>query len=44
MYILKQIDDAAKEYKRTRDIKYKNEWYRLIKKFFEMIERGANEI
>jgi|TARA_R100001126_G_scaffold46419_1_gene26312 hypothetical protein len=39
MYILKQIDDAANEYKRTRDIKYKNEWYRLIKRFFEMIGR-----
>jgi len=37
MHILKQIDKVAIEYKRTRNIKYKNEWYRLIKRFFEMI-------
>jgi|TARA_X000001388_G_scaffold42103_1_gene29626 hypothetical protein len=37
MNLLKQIDKAAIKYKKTRDVKYKNEWYKLIKKFFEII-------
>jgi hypothetical protein len=39
MNLLKQIDKAAIKYKKTRDVKYKDEWYKLIKKFYEMIRK-----
>jgi len=34
--ILAKIDDAAKQYNKTKDIKYKNLWYKLIKEFSEL--------
>jgi len=33
MPILKQIDEAAILWNKTKDPKYKDEWYRLIKLF-----------
>jgi hypothetical protein len=39
VHILKQIDNAAIEYKKTRNVKYKNKWYKLIKRFYEMIRK-----
>ena len=31
--ILKKIDDAANKWNKTKDTKYKNLWYKLIKEF-----------
>jgi len=33
MKTLKEIDDVARMWQKTKDKKYKDEWYRLIKKF-----------
>lgn len=33
MSLLKQIDQAAIDYNKTKDPVYKNKWYKLIKKF-----------
>ena len=30
----KQIDDAAIMWNKTKDPKYKDEWYRLIKRYY----------
>ena len=32
MKTLKEIDDVARMWQKTKDKKYKDEWYRLIKK------------
>ena len=31
--ILKKIDQAAKDWNRSKEEKYKKEWYRLIKRY-----------
>ena len=33
MKTLKEIDDVARMWQKTKDKRYKDEWYRLIKKF-----------
>ena len=33
MSLLKQIDQAANDYNKTKNKKYKKLWYKLIKKF-----------
>jgi len=35
MNLLKEINKAANDYNRTKDIQFKDKWYRLIKKFNE---------
>jgi hypothetical protein len=30
---LKEIDEAANNYNKTKDIKYKDLWYKLVKEF-----------
>jgi hypothetical protein len=34
MNIIKKIDDAAKNWNKTKDSKYKDEWYKLIREFY----------
>ena len=34
--ILKKIDQAAKDWNRSKEEKYKKEWYRLIKRYNEI--------
>jgi hypothetical protein len=29
----KEIDEAANNYNKTKDVKYKNLWYKLVKEF-----------
>ena len=29
----KEIDEAANNYNKTKDVKYKNFWYKLVKEF-----------
>ena len=31
--LLKKIDEVARKYQETKEKRYKDEWYRLIKKF-----------
>ena len=31
--ILKKIDEAANNYNKTKDIKYKDLWYKLVREF-----------
>jgi hypothetical protein len=33
MTIIDQLDEAAKNWNRTKNSKYKEEWYKLIKEF-----------
>jgi len=33
MKTLKEIDDVARMWQKTKDKKYKDEWYKLIRKF-----------
>jgi hypothetical protein len=33
MTTLKEIDEAANNYNQTKDQKYKDQWYKLIKEF-----------
>ena len=40
MVTLKKIDNAAIMYNKTKDYKYKNLWYKLIKEFAD----GSNNI
>tara|TARA_R100000908_G_scaffold64041_1_gene46664 strand:+ start:929 stop:1129 length:201 start_codon:yes stop_codon:yes gene_type:complete len=43
----KKIDEAAKKWDKTKDPKYKDEWYRLIKEYvngFNNTERRINSI
>ena len=37
---LKKIDEAAKMWEKTKDPKYKDQWYNLIKEFAD----GANNL
>ena len=40
--MMQEIDDAAKMWEKTRDPKYKDEWYKLIRRFnngLNIIER-----
>jgi hypothetical protein len=34
--ILEKIDQAAKDWNRSKEEKYKKEWYRLIKRYNEI--------
>tara|TARA_R100001509_G_scaffold3854_1_gene2667 strand:+ start:77 stop:214 length:138 start_codon:yes stop_codon:yes gene_type:complete len=34
-----KIDEAARNYWRTKDPKYKKEWYRLLKVFANVVEK-----
>ena len=34
MTTLKEIDKAANNYNKTKDVKYKNLWYKLIKELY----------
>ena len=33
MKTLKEIDEVARKYQETKEKRYKDEWYKLIKKF-----------
>ena len=33
MTTLKEIDEAANNYNKTKDPKYKDQWYKLVKEF-----------
>ena len=33
MTTLKEIDEAANNYNKTKDLKYKDQWYKLVKEF-----------
>ena len=42
--MMQEIDDAAKMWEKTKDPKYKDEWYKLIRRFnngLNIIERRA---
>ena len=42
--ILKKIDDAANKWNKTKDTKYKNLWYKLIKEFADGSNIGKRRI
>ena len=42
--MMQEIDDAAKMWEKTKDPKYKDEWYKLIRRYINglnIIERRA---
>ena len=39
--ILEKIDQAAKDWNRSKEEKYKKEWYRLIKRYNEIRNRSS---
>jgi len=38
MKLLEKIDEAANNWNKTKDIKYKNLWYKLIKEFVNGVD------
>jgi len=39
-----KIDEASRDYWRTKDLKFKKEWYRLINVFYILNRRKPSQI
>ena len=43
MRLLTKINEAAKNWERTKDPKYKKEWYRLVNLFAKLIRKKPSQ-